>query len=179
MTYKTRIKPVELMILRILYTRMDLTGDEQKYYSNLEKGFEGEVQFDLLTEELQSECLIINDLLLEDTNSKFQIDSSIIFQETIYTFEVKNYEGDFRYQSVRFETISGKEIKNPLDPLKQSKSLFRQLLKIVDLIYQLRNTLFLLTPSLLISGSPKRANYFSNTAKSANEKIKYATVKTN
>ena len=57
--FKPRFEPVKLKILRFLNTRMNLTVKEKQYYLNLEKGFEGEVMFDTLTEELQSECLII------------------------------------------------------------------------------------------------------------------------
>lgn len=53
---------------------MKLTEDEKWYYLNQEKGYEGEVQFDLLTEKLQPNCLILNDLQLENNKSSFQID---------------------------------------------------------------------------------------------------------
>ncbi|WML48996.1 nuclease-related domain-containing protein [Neobacillus sp. PS3-34] len=129
MPFKSRTEPEKLKILRVLNSRMNLTADEQKYYLNLEKGYEGEVQFDLLTEKLQSDCLILNDLLLEVNNTKFQIDTLIIYQETTYLFEVKNYEGDFYFDHDILQTISGKEIKNPLDQLKRSNSLLRQLLQ--------------------------------------------------
>jgi hypothetical protein len=126
---KARTESALLKMLRILNTRMDLTIDDQKYYLNLKKGYEGEVQFDLLTEKLQSNCLILNDLLLNANNTNFQIDSLIIFQDTIYLFDVKNSEGDYCYESDNFYTISGWEIKNPLVQLKRCTSLFRQLLQ--------------------------------------------------
>jgi len=129
MAYKPSSVPEELKVLRILNNRMDLTSEQEKYYLYKEKGFEGEVQFDLLTEQLQSDCLILNDLLLEVNNTFFQIDTLILFQEIIYLFEVKNYEGDYCYRKERFETISGKEIKNSLDQLNRSTSLLRQLLQ--------------------------------------------------
>ena len=34
-------------------------------------------------------------------NTTFQIDTLIIISETIYFFEVKNYEGDYYYESDR------------------------------------------------------------------------------
>ena len=129
MAYKSRIESGELLILRILNRRMGLTAEEHQKYLNLEKGFKGEVQFDLLTEKLQSECLILNDLLLKVDNTKFQIDTTIIFQETIYPFEIKNYEGDFIFKPESLKKISGKEYRNPLDQLKRINFLLRQLLK--------------------------------------------------
>lgn len=129
MPFKARTIPVELIILRILNKRTELPAEEKKYYLYKEKGFEGEVQFDLLTEKLQSECYILNDLLLKVNNTTFQLDTTIIFQKTIYLFEVKNYEGDYCYLQGGFGTLAGREIKNPLDQLKRSTTLLRQLLQ--------------------------------------------------
>ncbi|MBT2729940.1 NERD domain-containing protein [Bacillus sp. ISL-75] len=129
MPFKARTVPGKLIILRILNKRMDQTVDEKKYYLYQEKGFEGEVQFDLLTEKIQSECYILNDLLLNVNNTTFQLDTTIIFQKKISFFEVKNYEGDYCFRNGRFETLAEKEIKNPLDQLRRSKSLLRQLLQ--------------------------------------------------
>ncbi|WP_051633420.1 nuclease-related domain-containing protein [Bacillus sp. UNC41MFS5] len=128
MAYKNRFESGELLILRILNRRIGLTGEEQKKYLNLEKGFKGETQFDELTEKLESSCLVLNDLLLEVDNSTFQLDSTLIFQDIIYPFEVKNFEGDFIYEPDRLKKIYGKDYKNPLDQLKRSKFLLGQLL---------------------------------------------------
>jgi hypothetical protein len=129
MPVKARTESNLLRILSILSTRGSLTEDEQKYFLNLQKGYEGEVQFDLLTEQLQCDCFILNDLLLEFNNTEFQIDTTIIYQDTISFFEVKNFQGDFCYSPDHFQTTAGKEIKNPLDQLKRSKFLLRQLLQ--------------------------------------------------
>ncbi|WML40810.1 nuclease-related domain-containing protein [Neobacillus sp. OS1-2] len=129
MAYKPRFVPMDLLALRILDIRMKLSQEEHRYYLNKEKGFEGEVQFDLLTEQLQSDCLILNDLLLEVDNSSFQLDTTIIYQDTIFPFEVKNFEGDFIYKPDSLEATYGKEYKNPLDQLKRSKFSLGQLLK--------------------------------------------------
>lgn len=129
MLYKARSESVVLKTLRILNKRMKLTEDEQWYYLNQEKGFEGEVQFDLLTEKLQRSCLILNDLQLESNKSSFQLDSSLIFQETYSLFEVKNFEGEYVYDSEYFKTPGGKDIQNPLDQLKRSKLCLQHLLQ--------------------------------------------------
>ncbi|MEC1522187.1 nuclease-related domain-containing protein [Neobacillus niacini] len=129
MPYKARSESVLLKTLRILNKRMKLTDDEHRYYLNQEKGFEGEVQFDLLTEKLQRSCHILNDLQLESNKSSFQLDSSLIFQETYSLFEVKNFEGEYVYDSEYFKTPSGKDIQNPLDQLKRSKLFLNQVLQ--------------------------------------------------
>ena len=129
MPFKARTVPGELIILRILNKRMDLLEEDKKYYLYQEKGYEGEVQFDLLTEKVQSECFILNDLLLKVNNTTFQLDTTVIFQKAIYLFEVKNYEGNYCFRNGGFETMGGNEIKNPLVQLKHSTSLLRQLLQ--------------------------------------------------
>lgn len=75
MLFKSRIKSDELKILSYLHTRMNLPENDNQYFLNLKKGFEGEVMFDLLTEKLQCNCYILNDLLLKVNNTMFQIDT--------------------------------------------------------------------------------------------------------
>jgi hypothetical protein len=163
MPFKARTESHELLVLRLLHTRMKLTEDELKYYLNLEKGFVGEVQFDLLTEEHLSDCLILNDLLLEVNNTKFQIDTTIIFQEIIFLSEVKNYEGDYFYESDIFYTFYGKEIKNPLEQLNRGKSLFRQLLQ--NLGYQLTvdGSVVFINPEFFLYQAPKNLPFIFPT----------------
>lgn len=129
MPYKSRSESFVLKVLRILNKRMKLTEDDQRYYLNQEKGYEGEVQFDGLTEKLQRECHILNDLQLDSNKSSFQLDSSLIFQETYSLFEVKNFEGEYVYGDEYFKTSSGRDIQNPLDQLKRSKLLQSNLLQ--------------------------------------------------
>ncbi|WP_257984378.1 nuclease-related domain-containing protein [Neobacillus cucumis] len=109
---------------------MELSSKDKQRYAYLEKGYEGELFFDRLTSKLQNDLYILDDLCLEHNNSVFQIDTLIISQHTIYPYEVKNYEGDYRYESGSFyPKLSNDEIKNPLDQLKRSKALLRPLLK--------------------------------------------------
>ncbi|CAM3626465.1 hypothetical protein GCM10009865_42680 [Aeromicrobium ponti] len=129
MPFKPRIESAELLILKSLNNRMGLSDKDTQHYLNLKKGYEGEVQFDLWTEGLQSECFILNDLLLQLNNTVFQIDSLIIFSEALYLFEVKNYEGDYYFESDRLYKKPKSEITNPLNQLSRSESLLRQLLQ--------------------------------------------------
>ncbi|MFC4322285.1 nuclease-related domain-containing protein [Litchfieldia salsa] len=133
MPYKSRSKSTELLILEYLNRRMRLSDQEKTNYYSISKGFEGELRFDSMTDTLQCECLILNDLLLKLNNTLFQIDSLIITPEAIYCFEVKNYEGDYVYESDRFYKKSKSEITNPLTQLNRSESLFRQLLQGLDI----------------------------------------------
>ncbi|MGX6442891.1 nuclease-related domain-containing protein [Neobacillus sp. K501] len=76
--------------MRSLNTRKELDPEEKRYYLSQEKGYEGEVKFDLMTEKLESGLLILNDLLLSVNNTIFQLDSVIISPKKLYTCEVKN-----------------------------------------------------------------------------------------
>lgn len=120
-------------------------------------------KFDLLTEKLQSECLILNDLLLEVNNSKFQIDTTIIFQETIYPFEVKNYEGDFIFKPARLERISGKDYKNPLDQLKRTKFLLQQLLNNLGFNIPIEGSVVFINPEFTLYHAPPNEPYILPT----------------
>lgn len=129
MLYKSRSESAELLILRSLKTRMNLPVKDKQHYFNLQKGYEGEVQFDSLTATFQCECYILNDLLLKQNNTTFQIDSLLILSEAIYLFEVKNFEGDYYYESDRLYKKPKSEITNPLNQLYRCESLLRQLLQ--------------------------------------------------
>ncbi|PWW27956.1 nuclease-like protein [Cytobacillus oceanisediminis] len=96
--------------------------------SLLRKGFTGEKQFDMLLQSMPDESIILNDLLLEYSNTIFQIDSLLITGDCIYVFEIKNYEGDFYINHDKWCTTSKSEIKNPLLQLQRSESLLRRLL---------------------------------------------------
>lgn len=154
MALKPRPESKELIIMRALNTRMDLSSKEKKYYFNLEKGYEGEVMFDQLTETIQSDMFIINDLCLESNNSIFQIDTLIISQETIYPIEVKNYAGDYRYDSEGFHTLSGNDINNPLDQVKRCKSLLRQLLQSHGYNFPVEAPLVFINPEFTLYQAP-------------------------
>ncbi|MEH7418114.1 nuclease-related domain-containing protein [Neobacillus drentensis] len=129
MAYKPRFESLELKILGYLNKRIVLSEKDKKHYLSLKKGYEGEVMFDVLTEKLTCDCLILNDLLLKVNNTLFQIDTLIITADTIYLFEVKNFEGDYYYELDRLYKRPKAEYTNPLHQLNRSASLLRQLLQ--------------------------------------------------
>lgn len=128
MLYKSRRKPDRLLLLEHLNKRMRLETKLRHHHYNLKKGYEGEVIFDQLTERISSDCLILNDLLLEFKNTTFQIDSLILTERKIYLFEIKYFEGNYYYENDNFYKQPKLEINNPLTQLSRSESLLRQLL---------------------------------------------------
>lgn len=129
MIYKSRMEPEELLILEALNRRMNLSEKDKQTYLSLRKGYDGETLFDSMTEKLECDCLILNDLLLKHNNTVFQIDSLVITQDKIYLCEIKNYEGDFYYENDRLYVITKSEITNPLNQLSRTETLLRQLLQ--------------------------------------------------
>jgi hypothetical protein len=154
MAYKPRKGREEITILRSLNTRMNLPEEDKWNYLNLKKGFEGEVMFDSLTEKLQSGCYILNDLLLELNHSKFQIDTLII-QETLYLFDVKNFEGDHYYEKGDFISKTGKLMKNPLDQLNRCETLLRQLLQKYGFKLPVNSLVVFINPEFTLYQAPK------------------------
>lgn len=107
---------------------MQLSKKEENYYSYLEKGFVGQQRFDGWLETLTNDCFILCGIELEVNNSTIQLDALIIYADTIYLIEVKNYQGDYYIENDRWYTYSKIETKNLLLQLKRSETLFQRLL---------------------------------------------------
>jgi len=113
----------------MLKQRTDLPTKSLKRYHNLQKGYEGEVAFhQFLSKNLDSECIVLYDLLLDSNLSAFQIDCIIIQQREIWYVEVKNISGDFILRDgALINLTSGKEINNPLHQIQRGTRLLNEL----------------------------------------------------
>ncbi|PAE23409.1 nuclease-related domain-containing protein [Bacillus sp. 7894-2] len=155
MLLKRRFPSDELWCMRYLNIRMDLTEKEKQHWANLEKGYEGEVKFDLLTEKLTEERLVIHDLLLEVNNSYVQIDTLIISERMIHLIEIKNFQGDWNLESDKLYAVNtGREYKNPVHQLKRSASLFRQLLQILKQTIPVEASVLFINPEFTLYQAP-------------------------
>ncbi|MBT2684168.1 nuclease-related domain-containing protein [Bacillus sp. ISL-37] len=157
MILKERTKPEELVILQSLQPRMELEEKDAQYLWTLEKGYEGEVQFDHWFTNHRVESLIINDLLLEVNGTLFQIDSFVITQDRLHLFEVKNLEGDYYLDGDKFKTAAGKETKNPLHQLSRAESLLKQLLKELGFYIPLEPHLVFINPEFALLQAPLKS----------------------
>ncbi|SFQ14181.1 nuclease-related domain-containing protein [Salibacterium halotolerans] len=127
---KKKLRPSpELQLFRSLNLRSSLPPKEKQYYQHLEKGFEGERQFDEWAFTLDPQPVMIHDISFEISHTYCQIDSLWITPQGIYLFEVKQYEGDFYVKDDSWFTLYGKEIKSPLLQLRKNESLLRQLMQ--------------------------------------------------
>lgn len=150
MIYKSRTESAELLMLKSLGVRMELPEKDKLHYLSLQKGYDGEVMFDAFTEKLQSECLILNDLLFKIKNTVVQIDSLILTAAVLHFYEVKNFEGDYYYESERMYTKSKTEINNPLTQLDRGVSLFRQLLQNLGINMKIDPSVVFINPAFTL-----------------------------
>ncbi|OLS39242.1 nuclease-related domain-containing protein [Bacillus sp. MRMR6] len=155
MLLKARTESEELFIMRSLNARMDLPYNEKVHLYNLEKGYEGEVKFDLLAESLLEERYIMNDLLLQVNNSYFQIDTLIISQGLIQLLDIKNFEGDWYLKDeILMAVKTEREYKNPVLQLKRCATLFRQLLQNLKLDYLVDSSVIFINPEFTLYKAP-------------------------
>jgi hypothetical protein len=151
---KNRYESEELRVLKALNKRMELTEKDKQYYSNLQKGFEGEVMFDGYLQRIVIQSYILSDLLFEHNHSHFQIDSLMISQSLTYLFEVKNFEGEYYFDGDKFKTINGNEVKNPLHQLERNESLLRQFYKSIGFNIPIEAYLIFVNPDFTLYQAP-------------------------
>lgn len=128
MLVKDRSEPLLIVIFRYLNARMTLTDKEVNYYSNIEKGFEGERRSDEWIKNLTDEWLVLHDLLLEYNHSEFQIDTLVIAYGKTYILDVKNFEGDHYIDGDKWFRVPRSEINNPIHQLDRCENLLGKLL---------------------------------------------------
>lgn len=155
MLLKERTESPELLAMRYLNSRMELADKDKFRYYSLEKGYEGEVKFDLLAKDLLEERYILNDLLLEANNSTFQIDSMIISQGVIHLLDIKNFEGDFYFESDKLLSVnSRREYNNPITQLNKCTTHFRQLLQSHKLNFLVEPSVIFINPEFTLYQAP-------------------------
>lgn len=156
MVRRQRFEPFELKVLKQLKPRMNFSEKDWNNYYKLSKGFEGEIQFDKWMETLSKDWIIVNDLLLEINDSIVQIDSILIINNKLYPFEVKNYEGDYYYENGRINTLSGLEIKSPLQQLERNENLLRRLLQDLRINTSIESYVCFINPHFHLYQSPQK-----------------------
>lgn len=142
---------------------MVLSEKEKQYFSNLQKGYDGELMFDSFIEKLQSNRLVLNDLLLKSNNTTFQIDTLLIMSDTVYVIEVKNYEGDFYFEKDKLFTRSKVEIVSPLIQLSRTESLLRQLLNNLGFTIPIQSFVVFVNPEFTLYQAPMESAFILPT----------------
>lgn len=128
MVFRQRPEPLKLVLNRFLNARMDFSENDKKHFWAINKGYEGEVRSDIWLLNLTDNWLVLHDLLLEYSQSTFQIDTLIIAYEKIYLLDVKNFEGDYVVKDDKWYNPAGVLQKNPLHQLERCETLLKKLL---------------------------------------------------
>jgi len=129
MIIKKRNQPLVLQILESLNVRTILSASEKKDYANQLKGYQGEVQFDAYLENLQFDCLIMNDLRLKESGNMIQIDSLILTSDVIYLYEIKNYSGSYDYKDDALHGRLDFVIADPLTQIHKTQPFLHNLVR--------------------------------------------------
>lgn len=129
MFLKERKESKDLLKMRYLRPRMPFASKDEVYYWRLEKGYKGELQFDrIIREHLPGNKLIVNDLLLQQNQTYFQIDSLIFSQSSLYLIDVKTFEKDIYVEGDKWKSVGGTDINNPLHQLERCAILLQKVL---------------------------------------------------
>lgn len=155
MILKPRSESPELLILSALSSRKNFTEKEKQYYVGLEKGYEGEIKFDKLMETHLNEIPFLDDLLLEQNNSLFQIDSLGCSKDGLYLFDIKNFEGDFILEGDTWKSTTGTEIKNPYHQLIRCETLLKKYLLERKVNLPIKSYLIFINPHFTLYNAPQ------------------------
>jgi hypothetical protein len=154
MIIKKRVVPAEVKLLSSLNARTSLAESEQRKLNAARKGYHGELIFDEWTTPLISKMVFLNDLLLDHQGSTFQIDTCALSSKTIFNFEVKNFEGDYRVKNGNWISPAGEEKKDPLLQLKRTESLIRQYTQQLGFQCHVESYLIFINPEFYLYNPP-------------------------
>ncbi|SEK50307.1 Nuclease-related domain-containing protein [Carnobacterium iners] len=156
MIYSKRTKPISLVIMESLERRTTLSRKHIHYLNALQKGFEGELAFDCMTEELGLGCIVINDLFLKPKMSNaFQVDTLIVIGETLYLYEIKNYSGEYDYGSEMLLKKPDFEISNPLIQVQSTKNKLKIFLKELGYVFEVKAFVVYVHPEFTLFHAPE------------------------
>lgn len=147
-----RQPPKELVLFDYLRGRFHFSNADKQRYQNILKGYKGEKQFStLIQEQLQQDYLCIPDLLLEHQGTVCQFDMLLIFQQTLYLFEIKNYQGEFQIENDHLHCYTtNKNYRNPKHQLKRSELMLKDLLSGMGAHFQMKAYVVFMNPQFTL-----------------------------
>lgn len=149
-------RPLVLEVLKALRSRFVFSDKDKAIYVSARRGFEGELRFaNFLKKASPHQSLILHSLSLESNHSKFQIDTLLFNNHSIYLFEVKNFAGDYYIRKNNWFLRKGdQEINNPFIQLKRSESLLRQLLSSLGVPHKIIPYVVFIHPEFTLFNAP-------------------------
>lgn len=118
-----RKKPKELLYLEALSARTALSNDETKKLEWLSRGYQGEVLYDKIVDEVGlSNIYIFRDIYLEIDGSVTQFDCLIVTEDAVEMNEVKNYSGNYACKNGKWYVRDVEVSDNPLIQMSRAES---------------------------------------------------------
>ncbi|UJF15599.1 NERD domain-containing protein [Jeotgalibaca sp. MA1X17-3] len=150
MNLKERALPEELFVLQILEQRMSLSSPLKHRLYTLQVGYDGEIIFDKWLLAMEWDSIVIHDLRIKQNFSEVQIDTLVITNKKIFIFEIKNFIGEYYWESQTLFKKPNKQVKNPLHQLERSKLLIRQLVNEWQCDYSVEASLIFVHPQFTL-----------------------------
>lgn len=120
--------PKELMFLRVLSVRSQLTDDERKSLKWLTRGYDGEVTYDEMFDASELvNAYVLRDLYLNIGGSVTQYDTLLVTDDEVMIHEIKNYSGRYTFEKEKWH-VDGMVISE--DPIIQLKRAIGKLVKL-------------------------------------------------
>lgn len=99
MFLNSRDKSHDLLFYETLERRCELTSVERSWSKTFHKGFEGEILYDEIFEDVGHDAVLVyRDLYLKLGKSVTQYDALVINDEGIVVNEIKNYTGEYKIE---------------------------------------------------------------------------------
>lgn len=160
--------PNELQRLTYLKPRIKFSPENELRLTQLEAGYIGETIFNkMLENQLSNHYFPLFDLLLKSDGNIFQSDCLIISNDTIYLYEVKNYQGNYYFQDDRWYRLRNQtEIRDPFLQLKKSDYLLKKLIQRHSSRFKIKSYLVFVNQSFHLYQAPiNRQIIFPNQIK--------------
>lgn len=119
--HERRISKI-LLYYRALSRRMNLNPEEQKVYEIHERGYQGELTYDKVYDEILNHLYIFRGIYLNIENSTIQCDALIISDNGFIVHEIKNYSGNYKYENEKWYVRNFEISDEPLAQLKRTMS---------------------------------------------------------
>lgn len=118
-----RKKPKELLYLEALSVRAALSREESKKLEWLSRGYQGEVMYDTIVDEVGlSNVYIFRDIYLEIDGSVTQFDCLIVTEDAVVMNEIKNYTGSYSCKNGKWFVRDVEVSDNPLIQMSRAES---------------------------------------------------------
>lgn len=128
--FHSPLKPFPLRVFHTLEGRIPFSKEQSLTFNRLSRGHDGESNWaQHLQQHLHNNPASLFDIHLQSGENEFQLDHLLLFQKTLYLFEIKNFEGDYVLNNEQwYLRTTKKEIRNPLHQLSRSHMLLQQFL---------------------------------------------------